>query len=301
MAQLIKLYDYISRYESDIHQYPSKYIRLKQENWRKMKSLWENGELVSEQEDHTEDVEERTTKRSLFLKKKKQPRKEKSIETKQWIPSTEHELKQYFLDGLLPFQIKWASTTLIEKSFVDKKTSNDEHLKLLLQRLPDHYLVMYKPIVELKKAPMEAEIILIGPYEIELITFVDVEDGTIHPSNQHHWHIKQGNSNQKIFSPLIGLKRTETFLRSVLQKYENDFSFKHVVLAPNLTIEGAQEPYLTTFIDQNSFEHWLSEKRKLSMPIKHGQLRVAGQLLHHTKTVAVRRPEWELDTIKKEE
>lgn len=34
MAQLVKLIDYVTRYEVQPFHYPSQYIRLKQENWR---------------------------------------------------------------------------------------------------------------------------------------------------------------------------------------------------------------------------------------------------------------------------
>lgn len=34
MAQLVKLYDYISRYETNPFHYPSRFIQLKQDNWQ---------------------------------------------------------------------------------------------------------------------------------------------------------------------------------------------------------------------------------------------------------------------------
>ncbi len=50
MAQLIKMFDHISRYETDIYQYSKKYIRLKQEKWRKLQRRWEDGEQVDVEE-----------------------------------------------------------------------------------------------------------------------------------------------------------------------------------------------------------------------------------------------------------
>src|SRR5690625_3594842 len=41
MAQLIKLRDYISRYETNPFHYPTQFIRLKQENWRKLVKAWQ--------------------------------------------------------------------------------------------------------------------------------------------------------------------------------------------------------------------------------------------------------------------
>jgi hypothetical protein len=45
MAQLIKLLDYVSRYETDLYRYPSQFVRLKKQQWEKMKQHWKNGEL----------------------------------------------------------------------------------------------------------------------------------------------------------------------------------------------------------------------------------------------------------------
>ena len=43
MAQLIKLQDYVSRYESDLSRYPSQFVRIKKQQWEKLKSAWEAG------------------------------------------------------------------------------------------------------------------------------------------------------------------------------------------------------------------------------------------------------------------
>lgn len=41
MGQLIKLENYISRYQQDIFHYPSQFSRLKQENWKSLFDMWE--------------------------------------------------------------------------------------------------------------------------------------------------------------------------------------------------------------------------------------------------------------------
>ena len=45
MAQLIKLQDYVSRYEQDIYRYPSQFIKLKKQQWDKIKAAYLAGEL----------------------------------------------------------------------------------------------------------------------------------------------------------------------------------------------------------------------------------------------------------------
>ena len=41
MAQLVKLQDYISRYEWNPYHYPAQFIRLKRQNWKKLQEQWE--------------------------------------------------------------------------------------------------------------------------------------------------------------------------------------------------------------------------------------------------------------------
>ncbi|MFC7320270.1 nuclease-related domain-containing protein [Halobacillus campisalis] len=295
MAQLIKLFDYISRYETDMYQYPSKYIRLKQNNWVKMKELWEKGEFKTTENEPEEQDERKKSKWSWRFKRNKPAISEDYTEEEGWIPENEQNLKQYFLDELFPFQIKWASTTIFKKSFIDQNLLKDSHLKLLLQRLPDHYFVMYKPVVELKNAPMEAEILLIGPYEIEIVKVIEEKADRLHSDAHNQWYIESEEVQSRYKNPLLGLKRTETFLRSVIKKYGLSCTFKHVLLAPYSTITAVREPYLTTFVDEHSLEAWLQQKRKLTTPLKHDQLRAAEKLLQHTKTVAMKRPEWDVD------
>lgn len=43
MAQLVKLLDYVSRYENDLTRYPTQFLRLKQYQWNRMKIQWETG------------------------------------------------------------------------------------------------------------------------------------------------------------------------------------------------------------------------------------------------------------------
>ena len=45
MAQLIKIQDYISRYEQDIYRYPSQFAKLKKQQWDKLQAAYHAGEL----------------------------------------------------------------------------------------------------------------------------------------------------------------------------------------------------------------------------------------------------------------
>src|SRR5690625_3537374 len=161
MAQLIKMYDYISRYEANPFHYPTQYIQLKRENWRKLNDMWENGPSIVETED--ESIKEIGKKRvrfniNPFARKLKV---EEVIQVEQQLPKTKKELTQYFLNKLFPFQLKWATSTISQVSFTDKNVQNDLQLKYLLQSIPDIYLMMYYPIFNIQNVPIEGEIIFI--------------------------------------------------------------------------------------------------------------------------------------------
>lgn len=63
MAQLIKLQDYISRYEWDTYRYPAQYIRQKKEQWERFYSEWLDPSLKEkvkeEVQPETEEVKEK--------------------------------------------------------------------------------------------------------------------------------------------------------------------------------------------------------------------------------------------------
>src|SRR5699024_11549297 len=76
VAQLIKLRDYISRYELDIYRYPSQYIRLKRDRWEKLLLSWE-----SDFNHDKESKPEPKKKKSLFSKLSPFRKKVKKEET----------------------------------------------------------------------------------------------------------------------------------------------------------------------------------------------------------------------------
>ncbi|WP_339228566.1 NERD domain-containing protein [Oceanobacillus sp. FSL K6-2867] len=306
IAQLIKLQDYISRYEWDAYRYPAQYIRLKKDNWHKLYHIWEKPEAEESIIETNDKVEQTLNGRSAFSKLKAKFKRaneqEQEEEPKQEnnnyadLPETEQELKRYFLNKLFQFQMKWATSTVTHTSFVDRSYYQDPLLRYLLQRLPDTYLVMYFPVFEIKNAPVETEILLISPIGIEVIHFLEKESGAvIMAGNERTWMVEEEREQTKILSPLIALKRTERLIRSILQTYSIDFSIKKTVLSRTNSIVFATEPYQTKLIDQSRYEEWFQEKRRLTTPLKSTQLKVVEALLKHCKSTSVRRPEWEED------
>lgn len=298
MAQLIKLRDYVSRYEWNMYRYPSQFIRLKQENWKKLLEIWEE-----EQETPTYREEPAAEKEMFFSKlkslfRRNEDRIEDGIhgQSSKSLPATRQDLKYHFLDKLYPLQLKWATSTVSDVSFISQKFHRDIHLKYFLQRFPDTYFVLYYPIFTIKKAPIDGEIILISPVGIEIIyLFSDSMTERISVDEGRKWtsHFKGEATN--IINPFIALKRTEQIINSILHQKEIDFPVQKTVLAPRIPIYFQHEPYRSRIIGSQQYQCWFEEKRALASPLKNRQLRAGEAILMYCETNAVKRPEWEED------
>lgn len=295
MAQLIKLKDYVSRYEWNAYRYPSQYIRLKQENWETLYNSWINTDLVDEE---TEEEMEQTP----FRKFKSFFKKDESLDDKQkdhieeWLPTTEQQLRHYFLDKLYPFQLKWATSTVTDVSFMDQTFNDDPTLKYFLQRFPDIYLVMYYPIFNLKNAPVDGEIIFISPLNIEIIYLLEQDPSSIiMASDERTWTVETNHVQTKTLSPLIALRRTEQIVKSLLKTNNIEFPITKTVLSRTNDIVFSSAPYNSNIIGKRQYKTWFENKRKLSSPLKNIQLKVIETLLKHCLSTSVRRPEWEDD------
>lgn len=305
IAQLIKLQDYTSRYQWDLNRYSKQYLKVKKEQWDKLNNRQEersfSGKVV--------DKEETTSSPSVFSKIITKFRREKEtdrfiedvqseIEDEEEIeiqlPEREIDLKRYFLNRMFPFQLRWASSTLAEKSFLHERYTDDPVLKYLLQRFPDNIFVMYEPIFELKNAPVESDTIIISPLGIEIIHFIEPKhpDAVIIAGNDRTWTINVKDEQEKILSPVISVKRTENVIRSILQKHDISFDLSKTILSRDHQIIHYMEPYKTNIIDHVNYHEWFQIRRNLSSPLKGIQLKAAETLLNYTQTTAVKRPEW---------
>src|SRR5690606_24612847 len=237
LAQLIKLQDYISRYEVDMFRYPSQFIRQKRKQWD--------------------------------LKKLE---------------------KQPFLDGIFEFQLKWASSTVREKSYVDKEFYNDPNLKYFLQRFPDTYLVLYKPIFKLKKAPIEVEIIIISPTTTWLITMLEGEEDSVFlGSNERFWIERIGKQTKKVLSPMIELDRMDGIVRTLFSLFGVELPIRKVILNRTGYFDFPEVPYAVELVEKRNYDEWFSNLRNMSAPLKHMQLKAGNVLLQYCQTVCVRR------------
>lgn len=325
MAQLIKLQDYISRYEIDLARYPTQFIRLKQNQWERIKFQWQRGETIGRWEHIEEEVKEEKKKsllQKLFPFKKDEEVAEEEQEdiekvtiSNDWAveenpypqedttlifepnlvytPKTLEELKKMFIDQFFHFQMKWASSTLREKSYVDPKFMRDTLLRSMLQTLPDNYLVFYYPILRVKKAPIELDIIIMTPTECLCITVLEQESQAVYIANsERFWLKKVGKNEKKVLSPLIQLNRMEKVVEQIFHHNHIELPIRKVLLTRNGYIDYPGTMYGVSFVDKRKFPEWMGQLARSVSPMKHMQIRGAQAILNTVQTTSFHRDIW---------
>ncbi|WP_080844382.1 hypothetical protein [Cytobacillus gottheilii] len=326
MGQLIKLQDYVSRYEQNIYLYPSRYVRLKKQQWEKLQAAWENKDEPSPffeknlfEETWTPEAEEK----QILQKLKGLFRNERKAEEMMEINAAESSdkkqnqdqdqadqlefsvsyssrphslelLKQQFLDQIFRFQMKWASSTLMEKSFVDKTFYYNEQLKYFMQRFPDTFLILFRPIFQLKNAPVETETMMITPTELWCISFLEEEENAVFVGSQEHFWLKRGkNGEKKILNPMLALNRTEKIAKQIFKIHDIELPIKKAIISRNGYIDFPSAPIDIQFIESRKYEEWFQSMRGLRSPLKHIQMKASSHLLQYCLTSSIRRMEWE--------
>jgi len=323
MAQLIKLQDYISRYQVDLTRYPTQFIRLKKGQWERVKKEWEQGGDVPTWE-HIEEENQPTSRLAMlkrFFPKRLQkveletedietidttneltgeryiPDEETELHFKANIlykPQTLPELKKMYLDQFFHFQMKWASSTLREKSYVDPKFLRDRLLRAMLQTLPDNYLIFYYPIIKVKKAPVELDILIMTPTECLCITVIENEDQAAYiGTGDRFWIKKVGTEEKKVLNPMIQLDRMETILKQIFNISNVSMPIRKVLLTRNGYIDYPGSVYNVQFVDKRKFPEWMESIRKSYSPMKHMQIRSAQAILNYAQTTSFNRDIWQ--------
>lgn len=317
MAQLIKLGDYASRYERNMLYYSSQFVCLKKQQWKGIKEDWEKGSLVlqevnpagKEKSELTGILERFKKSRNRYVEKlisqQIQEAADKPAATPglfdfnpvfYYPPKTLQDLKHLYMDKLFPFQLKWASQTLTAKSYVDPKFRREELLRFFLQRFPDTYLVMYKPVILLQNAPVDLDILLITPLHVLCINVLEeAERAAYIGSAQRFWPMKAGSHEKRIVSPLLSLDRTEAIVKGLLKKQSIDLPIKKLLISRNGYIDYPDLPPGLTILDKKSFESWFTLQRKGNLPLKHVQLKAAQTIIGYTQTTSLPRLDLEED------
>lgn len=301
MAQLVKLLDYISRYENDLTRYPNQFLRLKRYHWDRMKIQWEQGS------EHTmwEQVSEEKEKKGLSsLLRFFSPRQEEQedFETEELVeeddfgfnpnivhaPDTIEQLYKLYLDQLFHFQIKWASSTLVDKSRVAPKYMRDSLLRSFAQELPDSYLLFYNPIIKLQKAPVELDIIIVTPVECMCITVLEEEDlAAFIGSSDRFWTKRFRDKESKLLNPLISLNRMGKIVSQLFKEKGTDFPIKKYLISRNSYIDYPTSAFDVKVIDRRTYAEWFSSIGALTTPLKFAQFQAAQIILDVGQTTAV--------------
>jgi hypothetical protein len=316
MAQLVKLQDYISRYQRDLKRYPTQFVRLKKIQWERMKNEWETGAEVPhwEHEEEAESFEKKGWFKRIFNKKNHQeldwhedPIEIETVEEDEenpfhfepnmvYAPQNLDDLKRMYMDQLFHFQLKWASSTLLEKSHIDPKFLRDSLLRQLMQKLPDNYLLFYYPILQLKNAPLELDILLLTPTEALCIKILEEENmAAFIGSGDRFWLKKVGKTEQKILNPTIGLNRMETILTQIFKREEIEMPIKKLIISRNGYIDFPGSKYGYQFIDKRKFPEWFTQLKSTNSPMKHMQLKAAQAILAKVQTTSYHRVGWEVE------
>ncbi|MHA6260393.1 nuclease-related domain-containing protein [Sporosarcina sp. CAU 1771] len=305
MAQLVKVVDYISRYENDLTRYSTQYIRLKKYQWDRMKIQWENGSdhsMWEKQKD--ESIEEKKT--SPFFKflgfgKRDEEILDDSEEVDSeedfgfnpniiYNPTSVEQLRRHYLDQLFHFQVKWASSTLMDKSKVDSKYFRDSLLRSFTQQLPDNYFLFYHPVLQLKNARIELDILIVTPVDCMCITVLEDEDVTAFiGSSERFWEMKKGDSETKILNPLLSLDRMENIITGIFKNKGIDFPVRKFLISRNGYIDFPDKSFDLKVIDRRSYSGWFESLQKQNSPMKHAQFKATQAILEVGLTTAISR------------
>ncbi|MFO3787329.1 hypothetical protein ACKOKD_00895 [Bacillus mojavensis] len=302
MAQIIKIYDYISRYELDPYHYMNQFIRLKKERWL---SLLEAAERQHEERQANAEQPEPMQKRKKFSLKRKKEEIEADIqeERHQWfeeeddlnvrLPKSRMALASFYKRHLYEFQLKWASSTLSEMSNLSNQVKQDRILLFLAQQLPDSYFIMYKPVLKIQQAAVELSIVIISPLDIYCVSFIDAEEDSVYIGSKHRfWEKKTGSQTESVLNPALSLFRTGSVVSKIVKEKGADIPVSKLLLSRTSYIDYPEPPYGLEIVDKRGLAEWMEKQKKNTAPIKHHQLKAAKAMLSYCLSDSYRRQEW---------
>lgn len=312
MAQLVKLADYISRYQVDLNKYPTQYIRLKKLQWQRLKRRWEAGDQFQLEPDlpFEEEIVGQPKRLNRLFKwiRRAEGGDDENYEEKERVetreedesglfepqiryrPTTLKELRILFLEQLYQFQLKWASSTVMEKSHIETKFQRDALLRQLTTQLPDTYFLLYHPVLKIKNAPVELDILLITPTDTLCITVIEREEHAAFIGGQERfWLKKSGNTESKVLNPLLSLNRMESIIQQLYRASGTEMPIKKVVLSRNGYIDYPGSLFGVEFIDRRNFTQWFEQLQTSPFPMKHIQFKAVQSLLESAQTTSFHR------------
>lgn len=288
----------MSRYQFDLQRYPSQFSRMKRERWYYLKNEWEQAQFTlfdhedeQDENEHVKHKEGRWTnafRRILWWKAKEENDNgmdEKHVQREvdpRLKTVTLDELKQMFLDELYQSQLRWASSSLLEESYVHPRYKRDKWLRFFTQQLPDNYFLMYKPVFHIKQAPIDLDIVLISPSEIYLITLLEGHEHSIfEATSDRFWVENVHQTRKKRLSPLLEITRMHGVVESILAERQFSFPIRRVVISPTSMIDNKMQGVNVDLVDKRTFERWHDNMKRQPSPLKHDQMKVTAILFDY--------------------
>lgn len=294
MAQLVKLADYVSRYEIDIYRYPSRYVRLKKERWERLKQDWEATRsdyptlpLMQHYEERVSTLWDRT--KGIFKRSSKEATKEEVKLPTDWQlrHKTMEELRAAYSQELFAFQINWASSTVSEISRLKHSYYQDKLLHFFLTELPDTFFIFYEPVLYARNAPVDCDIIILTPASLWIVNVLEGDEETIYSSLEgRYWQKRQGDHKEAVLHPSVSLKRSKTVIQSILEAKNLQVNIKTAVMAKDSYIDVGQGSQSSKLIDRRNLHEFKESMLKMTAPIKHTQLKIADVLLDASLTIS---------------
>jgi hypothetical protein len=288
MAHLVKIHDYVSRYEKNLYHYQSQFIRLKKKR-REEKLAAEDHEHFIEEETAVKQLPEQNKKRLFNRWFNKPKQKQNLIEEEKKEPSfplykvkTAREKMEEYREELFSFQLKWASSTVNELSELDPSILDHKLLRYLAEEVPDNYFVFYKPVIHYISAPVELEIIVVGPADVWLTVWLD-QEGIWKEESKRFWQNSE-LAGKRYISPHIAMQRMEQAVSQLMLPFAGQLSLKKAVIAKDAFIDEDDDWRRTMYIDKRLFPGWLESIKREPAPVKSQQLKFVSELLSHCVT-----------------
>ncbi|ANX13258.1 hypothetical protein ABE41_014715 [Fictibacillus arsenicus] len=235
MAQLVKIQDYVSRYEKNLYHYQSLFMRIKENRW---KAFFPGNEEESRKLLHKE------FRRTLFQN-----------------------------------QMNWATSTVKEVSNVDQKYIRDQQLQFLTQEIPDNYFLFYEPVLRIKSAPVELDVILAGPAMISLIVWLSGEGIWQEAENKRFWKNVSPEQKETRLSPVVRLERMNSIIKGWTELYKEQLSIQQTIIAPDAFIDLSNDWRKINYVDKRNFKEWHMKIIHEPAPVKSQQLKFVADIL----------------------
>jgi hypothetical protein len=235
MAQLVKIQDYVSRYEKNLYHYQSLFMRIKENRWKAF--------ILHNEED------DRKVLHSDFRKK------------------------------LFQNQISWATSTVREFSNLQPKYLKDQQLQFLTQEIPDNYFLFYEPVLQVKSAPIELDVILVGPATISLIVWMNGEGIWQEADNKRFWKNVSQDQKETKLSPVVRLERMNSIIKGWAEPYKQQLTIHQTIVAPQAFIDLSNDWKKINYIDKRNFKEWHMQIISEPAPVKSQQLKFVADIL----------------------